>query len=151
MGITMNASLCVENRKPADTGRNRVASQRDFGGVAAVRVALLEQHLIARMSFSGAINECLRHDGREDQQIAAAIHISKGYMSKLIRSVWAAQTKRLIAFMKETRCPAPLQKMADEMGYELRAKKTELEDRLEQAELMAARLKAELEAQKVAA
>jgi hypothetical protein len=100
------------------------------------------------MTFSGAVNECLRADGRDDQEIATAIHISKGYMSKLIRSVWAAQIKRLVAFMKETRCAAPLQKIADEMGYELRAKKTALEQRTELLEMQLAAARAELDAQR---
>lgn len=146
----MGSSLVTEYRKPADTGENRVVGQRDFGGVAPVRLELLEPHLIARMTFSGAINECLRADGREDQEIASAIHISKGYMSKLIRSVWAAQIKRLVAFMKETRCPAPLQKIADEMGYELRAKKTALEHRAEVLERELAEARAELAGQRKA-
>jgi hypothetical protein len=147
----MTASLSTEYRKPVDTDGNRVVAQRDFGGVAHVRFELLEPHLITKMTVTGSLNECLRHDGREDQEIASAIHISKGYMSKLIRSVWAAQIKRLIAFMKETRCPAPLQKMADEMGFELRAKKTALEQRTEILERELAEARAELAGQRKSA
>jgi hypothetical protein len=136
----MGTSLATEYRKPVDTGGNRVVTQRDFGGVSQVRVALLDDHLVERMTLTGAFNECLRADGREDQQIAKAIHISKGYMSKLIRSVWAAQIKRLVAFMKETRCAAPLQKIADEMGYVLQPKRTAVEQELYEARMRVAQL-----------
>jgi hypothetical protein len=124
-----------------------VVSQRDFGGVAIVKLHLLEAHLIARASFAGCLNECIRHDGREHQQIAAAIHISKGYLSKLLASVWWAQIKRLIRFCKETRCLAPVQKIADELGYELRPKKSDLEFALEEKEREADELRAQLAAQ----
>jgi hypothetical protein len=136
----MSTSLCAGQWKPADTAGNRVVSQRDFGGVAIVTLHLLEPHLIARASFAGCLNECIRHDGREHQEIAAAIHISKGYLSKLLASVWWAQIKRLIRFCKETRCLAPVQKIADELGFELRPKKTELEMELELARARVAEL-----------
>jgi len=120
MGVAfMDHSLAADRWKPADTSGNRVAVQRDFGGVAAVEIAMLDKRLVARASFTGCLNECLRHDGREDQQIAEAIHVSKGYLSKLLRSVWAAQAKRLVEFMRETRNLAPLQWMAHQVGCEL--------------------------------
>lgn len=137
--------------KPADTEGNRVVTQRDFGGVAPVALHTLDASLIARCTFTGALTECLRHDGRDDQEIARAIHISKGYLSKLLRSVWAAQITRLTRFMRETRCAAPLQKIADEMGFELRPKKSDLEMRAEAAEREAAALRAEVAAARAVA
>lgn len=113
--------------KPADTGGNRVVSQRDFGGVAVVELRLIEPHIVSRGTFTGMLNECLRLDGRDDQEIARAVSISKGYLSKLLRSVWWAQVRRFIRFMRETRCVAPLQWIADDLGFELRAKKSALE------------------------
>lgn len=116
---TMDRSFAATQWKPADTGGNRVVAERDFGGVVEVRLVMLDAALVARTSFTGCLNECLRHDGREDQQIAAAIHITKGYLSKLLRAVWAAQVKRLVSFMRETKCLAPLQWMAHQVGCEL--------------------------------
>lgn len=124
----MERSLAAGQWKPGNTAGNHVVSQRDMGGVAQVRpLHALEPHIVAHGTFAGMLNECLRHDGREDQEIAAAIHISKGYLSKLLRSAWSAQAKRLIDFMRETRCVAPLQWLADQMGFELREKKTAVE------------------------
>lgn len=128
----MQATLTGPYRKPAITGGNDRATQADFGGLALVKLSQVEPGLISRVSFTGALNECLRQDGREDQEIAAAIHISKGYLSKLLRSAWAAQAKRLVAFMRATRCVAPLQWIAWQMGYELsQRRKTEDEIREE--------------------
>jgi hypothetical protein len=115
----MDRSFAATQWKPADTGGNRVVAERDFGGVVEVRLVMLDAAVVARTSFTGCLNECLRHDGREDQQIAAAIHITKGYLSKLLRAVWAAQVKRLVSFMRETKCLAPLQWMAHQVGCEL--------------------------------
>jgi hypothetical protein len=116
---TMDRSFAATQWKPGDTAGNRVVPERDFGGVSEVTLALLDAAVIERVSFTGCLNECLRHDGRDDQQIASAIHISKGYLSKLLRAVWAAQIKRLIAFMRETKSLAPLQWIAHQMGCEL--------------------------------
>jgi hypothetical protein len=120
MGIAQmftGESVPADQWKPVDTGRNRVVVQQDCGGVAAMKEPhQVPHHLIGKLSFTGSLNECLRHDGREDQEIASAIHISKGYLSKLLRSVWQAQAKRLVAFMRETQCIAPLQWMAHQMG-----------------------------------
>lgn len=140
-------SLDTGQWKPVETTGNHVVPQRDFGGVAAVR----ELHVIAgehlnRLTFSGALADCLRHDGREDQEIAKAIHISKGYLSKLLRSVWYAQARRLVAFMRETRCIAPLQWIAHQVGCDVVQRSTV------QAELALARSRlAELERQARAA
>lgn len=115
----MDRSFAATQWKPGDTGGNDVVAQRDFGGVTAVEITTLDGPLLERISFTGALNECLRNDGREDQEIARAVHISKGYLSKLLRSVWAAQVKRLIKFMRETKHLGPLQVIAREMGCEL--------------------------------
>lgn len=116
----MVTSLSLDQWKPADTAGNHRASQRDFGGVVEVpephRIAV---ELLARVSFSGCLHECMRHDGRTDDEIGRAIHISKGYMSKFLRSVGETWAKRLVRFMRETNCIAPLQKMADDMGCDV--------------------------------
>lgn len=115
----MASSVLADQWKPRDTTGNHVVPQRDFGGVAAVQLATLASQLLGRVSISGAINEALRHDGRTDLQLAEAMSISKGYMSKLVRSVWAAQLKRLVKFMRETRHIGVLQVLAHEMGCEV--------------------------------
>lgn len=105
--------------KREETTGNDVVAQRDFGGVIEAELHAVPAAILARLTLNGALNECLRHDGRSDEAIAARLHICKGYMSKLLRCVWEAQIKRLIRFMRETRCIAPLQVIAREVGCDV--------------------------------
>lgn len=141
MQTTESSFSRVEWKAEESTG-NRVVPERDFGGLASLGPPhALQPDSIFRVSFSGTLNECLRHDGREDQQIAAEIHISAGYFSKLLRGVWEAQIKRLVRFMRSTRCIAPLQWIAHQVGCDVVVRapiETELERlRRENAELKA--------------
>jgi hypothetical protein len=141
MQTTESSFSRVEWKAEESTG-NRVVPERDFGGLASLGPPhVLLPDSVIRVSFSGTLNECLRHDGREDQQIAAEIHISAGYFSKLLRGVWEAQIKRLVRFMRNTRCIAPLQWIAHQVGCDVVVRapiETELERlRRENAELKA--------------
>lgn len=116
----MQSTVSATEWKPVDSAGNRRAIQRDFGGVCEVpQPRTLPAPVLARCSFSGCLHECVRGDGRTDEQIALAINISAGYMSKFLRSVGEAWARRLVKFMRETNCIAPLQKLADDMGCEL--------------------------------
>lgn len=118
--FVMAQSLYPTQWKPTDTAGNDRATQRDFGGVAVLpEPHRLDGQLLFRVSFSGCLHECVRSDGRTDEEIGRAINISKGYMSKFLRSVGEAWARRLVKFMRETNCIAPLQKLADEMGCDL--------------------------------
>jgi hypothetical protein len=117
---TAGGSLHATQWKPEETSGNAVVTQRDFGGVAQVKeYRRLPAELVAHTPLAGAFNHCLLHAGMTDEEVAKKIHISKGYMSKLLRSIWVAQLKRLIRFMRETRCIAPLQVMAHEVGCDV--------------------------------
>lgn len=80
---------------------------------------LLAQQLVDRLSFNACLTESARHSGLDDQEIADAIHISAGYMSRFMRGVAQQWAKRLVAFMRITRSLAPLQWIAQQMGAEV--------------------------------
>lgn len=80
---------------------------------------LLPQQLLDRLTFNGCLTEAARHSGLDDQEIAEAIHISPGYMSRFMRGVAQQWAKRLVAFMRATRSLAPLQWIAQQMGAEV--------------------------------
>lgn len=80
---------------------------------------LLEPVVLARVSFSGALNEAAKWSGKDDLTIAAEIHISPGYMSRAMRGVWQQWAKRLVAFMRATNNRAPLQWLAHQVGCEI--------------------------------
>ena len=81
--------------------------------------AILDPAVLVRVSFNGALNEAAKHSGKEDWQIADAIHISHGYMSRFMRGVGQQWAKRLVAFMNETNSRAPLQWIAHQVGCEV--------------------------------
>lgn len=94
----------------------------------------LDGYVLRTASFNGCLNAALRFSGEEDQEIAAQIHISAGYMSRFIRGVGQTWAKRLVAFMRVTNSLAPLQWIADQMGCDIaqRAGKDALIRELEQ-------------------
>lgn len=88
--------------------------------LAAVPAAqLLPAGVITSATFNGCLIEAARHSGLEDQEIADAIHICHGYMSRFMRGVAQQWAKRLVSFMRVTHSLAPLQWMAAQVGCEL--------------------------------
>jgi hypothetical protein len=81
--------------------------------------APLEMYVVRQATFNGVLNHACKHSGMEDQEIADAIYISHGYMSRFMRGVGQQWAKRLIAFMRTTKSLGPLQWMADQMGCDL--------------------------------
>lgn len=65
------------------------------------------------------IHECLRYDGRSDELIAKVLQVSKGYMSKLARGVFARHMRLLVALMRSTHSIVPLQWLAHQVGCEV--------------------------------
>lgn len=118
--IVMHQSLAATEWKPMDSSGNRMVSQRAMGFVGVVpELQFLPLSTLQRCTFSGALNEAVRHDGREDQDIATACHMSSGYFSKFMRAVGQAWARRLVTFMRETRSLAPLQWIAEQMGCDV--------------------------------
>ncbi len=102
---------------------------------------LLDEFVLIRATFNGALNESVRRSGKEDQQIAEEIHISPGYMSRFMRGVGQQWARRLVAFMHATNSRAPLQWLAHQVGCEVVVK----DSRAQEVAALRAKL-AELEA-----
>jgi len=135
----MDRSFHPTEWKPEASAGNH--SQSSLALVGEVpRQQLLEAAVVQRATFNGVLNEACKNSGMEDQEIADAIHISHGYMSRFMRGVGQQWAKRLVAFMRVTNSLAPLQWMADQMGCEITVRSAV------SAELAAARARvAELE------
>jgi plasmid maintenance system antidote protein VapI len=99
---------------------------------------------VQQSSWPGAIRYAVQRSGYDDYEVADAMHISHGYFSRVMRGTASLSGERLVKFMRITGSVAPLQWLADQMGYELRAKKSELEQRAEAAEREAAALRAQI-------
>lgn len=116
----MHRSLSPVDRKPeAITGNhwNVVDAPPALGPETAP--SLLDPYLLARVTFSGALNEAAKSSGKDDLAIAAEIHISAGYMSRAMRGIWQAWAKRLVLFMRATNSRAPAQWIAHQVGCDL--------------------------------
>lgn len=116
----MSASLSPVEWKPEEVRGNWMVAQREIATVGIVAEPhRLPAEVLAKCTFAGTLSECIRHDGRNDNEICLDLHISAGYMSKFLRSVGANWCRRMVLFMRTTNCIAPLQKLADEMGCDV--------------------------------
>lgn len=68
---------------------------------------------------SAALRFACQTSGMDDYEIADKLHISHGYMSKVLRGTAGLYGKRLVAFMRVTGSLAPLQWLAEQMGCDL--------------------------------
>lgn len=91
--------------------------------IGGVPVALLaEQAFIERASWEGCLRYAVQRTGRDDFEVADEMAISQSYMSKVLKGTAGLYGRRLVRFMRITGTAAPLQWLADQMGYELRKK-----------------------------
>lgn len=137
--------------QPTEWNTEASAGIRSQAPLAGMLAAVEEAHtlaaaVIASASFSGCLVAAAQHSGKEDQDLAALIHISQGYMSRFMRGVAQQWAKRLIAFMRATNSLAPLQWLAYQMGCDLVARSAAERE----ASILRARLN-ELERQRRAA
>lgn len=111
----MGHSLTAKWRKPVDTGANSTQPEEtDFD------LEQLDLRQLEAFDLNRCLTEAVRHDPRTDQQIAKAIGTSKGYMSKWLGSVGAEQLGRFAKFCITTGHVGPIQKVAHELGFELK-------------------------------
>jgi hypothetical protein len=126
----------VDRQVKASVGKSSQVGLALLGEVSAFQ--MLPAALVSKTSFNGCLVEAARHSGLEDQEIADAIHICAGYMSRFMRGVAQQWARRMVMFMRTTQSLAPLQWIADQMGCDVvpravnAARIRELEDELEQ-------------------
>jgi hypothetical protein len=126
----MQASIALTEWKGEETsGKHSQGALPLIGECPAP--ALADHQFIARASWEGALRFAAQRAGMDDFEIADQMHISHGYMSKVLKGVAGLYGKKLVLFMRITRSVAPLQWMAEQVGYELKRKEPESEmDRL---------------------
>jgi hypothetical protein len=114
----MRSSIQPVDWQPQATVDKRTQGEMAF--MAQIKAFhTMAQESVARASFSGCLNEAAKHSGMDDHEIADAIHICHGYMSRFMRGVAQQWAKRLVAFMRKTQSYAPLQWIADQMGCDI--------------------------------
>lgn len=140
MGVVIMSSTFhrIDRQPPATVGTDSQACLPILGSVSAMQ--RLPDVVVSAATFNGALNEAARHSGLDDQEIADALHICHGYMSRFMRGVAQQWDRRLVAFCRVTQSLAPVQWMAEQLGCELvprdsrAAEIAELRQRLQQLE-----------------
>jgi len=133
--MSMASSIVATEWKGEETPGRDTQGQRAFGGRGYVALlpqpVLAEPEFISRASWEGSLRYAVQRSGKDDFEVADEMAISHGYISKVLKGVAGLYGKRLVRFMQLTGSVAPLQWMADQVGYELHKKAPESEnDRL---------------------
>jgi hypothetical protein len=116
--------------KPLTTIRKDWGIQR-VGYLAVVRPAHEAcEDFVSRASWAGVLRYAVQRSGMDDYEVAEKIHVSHGLMSRILKGTAGLWGERMVLFMKTTGSIAPLQWMADQMGFELRLKEISEEDQL---------------------
>jgi hypothetical protein len=95
-------------------------SQSDLALLAPVAgMGLAELAFIDRCSWEGAMRYAVQRSGKDDYEVADDVGISHGYMCKVLKGTAGLYGKRLIRFMRQTQCLAPLQWIAHQLGCDV--------------------------------
>lgn len=82
-------------------------------------LGMADASFIEVCSWEGSCRYAVQRSGHDDFEVADAVGISHGYISKILKGTAGLWGKRLVRFMQETRCIAPLQWLADQMGCDV--------------------------------
>jgi hypothetical protein len=114
----MSATLPLTEWKGQERRGNH--SQGAFPFLAAVRPPTAAPGaFVGACDEVGAIRLAAQQSGMDDFEIADHLHISHGYMSKVLHGTAGMHGKRLVSFMRITGSLAPLQWLAEQMGCDL--------------------------------
>jgi len=118
----------IEGKPVATIAKHGGASQREMGFLAEVKAPHLAcDSFITQASWDGVIRYAVQRSGKDDYEVADEMNISHGYMSRVMRGTAGFTGARLVKLMRVTGSIAPLQWIADQMGYELKPKQSEKE------------------------
>jgi len=111
--VDMHTDACdrMGSQAPLAAGLAKVPTAPDMHRLPAA--------LLLRVSFSGCLVAAAQHCGRTDEEIAPDIPMSQSYMSRFMRGVAEKWARRLVSFMRITQSLAPLQWLANQMGFDL--------------------------------
>lgn len=87
--------------------------------LSEVRARQADPAHIAAMADTGAVRYAIQSSGHDDYEVAEALGISPGYMSKVLHGTAGLYGKRLVRFMQITGSLAPLQWLAEQMGCDV--------------------------------
>jgi predicted XRE-type DNA-binding protein len=107
------------NRKP-EASTQQHSTQREIATVCVVQAPrAADMEFISRSSWDGAMRYAVQRSGMDDYEVADAMHVSHGHMSKVMKGTAGFWGARLVKFMRVTESIAPLQWLADQMGCDI--------------------------------
>lgn len=120
MGLVLVMSKIFPRREAQSQASIGTHSQAEMPLVSPVAdIQVLPRNVVAKVTFTGSLNEAVRNTGMDDQDIAEAINISPAYMSRFMRGAGQSWARRLVEFMRVTHSIAPLQWLAEQMGCDV--------------------------------
>lgn len=119
----MRHSFLPTNRKDQERTRQDSTDQRSMAFFGHVRGPIeADTEFIRRASWDGCMRYAVQRSGMDDYEVADEMHMSHGNISKILKGTAGLWGQRLVTFMRVTESIAPLQWLAEQMGYELRQK-----------------------------
>ena len=111
--------LCAATEwKDKETNGNDTQVGMPFLAAVAPPV-MADRSFIRRCDAVGALRLAAQQSGMDDFEIADELHMSHGYMSKVLHGTAGLHGNRLVAFMRVTNNLAPLQWLAEQMGCDV--------------------------------
>ena len=94
--------------------------QREMYPVSPVpKPHMAPEEFVAKASFVGVLRYCVQRSGLDDYEVADKLHISHGYMAKVLKGTATLSGDRLLRFMEVTQCTAPAQWYAFNVGGDI--------------------------------
>lgn len=95
-------------------------TQREMPFLASVQAPhQAPTEFIGRATWVGVLRYCIQRSGFDDFEVADKLHISHGYMSKVLKGTGSMSGDRLARFMVITQCVAPAQWIAHHVGADI--------------------------------
>lgn len=115
----MSASLSAAEWK-GEERTGKVSQQAGFPFISIVSApSMAPAAFVCKATAVGAIRYAAQTSGHDDFEIADALAMSHGYMSKVMHGTAGLHGQRLVNFMRVTGSLAPLQWLAEQMGCDV--------------------------------
>ena len=70
-------------------------------------------------TFTNVLEHMALHSGMDRYLLATEVHISKGYLTKVLGGIGEAWARLMVRLMRKCCCLGPLQWIADQVGCEV--------------------------------
>jgi len=82
-------------------------------------MGLADVDFVEQCSWEGVLRYAVQRSGFDDFEVADRVGISHGYMSKVLKGTAGLYGRRLVRFMRETNCAAPVQWLGNQIGADM--------------------------------